>query len=378
MARYTWDANTILRSIKKVRKLIEKETDEVELARLYHYYDEMNVVLYESFCRPYVDLPLYKRMPEMAGSYLANQRYYNLLNPLDDAIDRNIDLYDEVDALKHDIIDQIIKVSNTYVLKGKAISICHDFYQDLDEELFEHFKRFYEMRFNHLRFTKPNSEGNSNYVGIQYYLYGTNESFISVVGNNNPSMSTTLIHEASHAIDNSMNPDNYLNKDYFYEVISLFVQLVSYYKKVGNFNELYYYYRMYGDVDLYADYARDAYFYDNLMDEYVNNNYVVSPEYYEALREKYKYSKKKVNSFLASYNPRDFCYPISFSMALSLFHIFRQDERRGIENLKRFIRTTNRNEYIPLVLSSEFTDMVSEEVKFLLTEAKDGFSKYKK
>ena len=170
----------------------------------------------------------------------------------------------------------------------------------------------------------------------------------------------------------------YLNKDYFYEVISLFVQLVSYYKKVGNFNELYYYYRMYGDVDLYADYARDAYFYDNLMDEYVNNNYVVSPEYYEALREKYKYSKNKVNSFLASYNPRDFCYPISFSMALSLFHIFRQDERRGIENLKRFIRTTNRNEYIPLVLSSEFTDMVSEEVKFLLTEAKEGFSKYKK
>ena len=78
------------------------------------------------------------------------------------------------------------------------------------------------------------------------------------------------------------------------------------------------------------------------------------------------------------HDSNDICYPISFTLALAFFNIYRQDEKKGIENIKRFIRTVDRDDYIPLVLSNEFSQMVDSEVKALLAESKECFERHTK
>lgn len=376
MARFSWETKNLLDRLKKVEKLISSETDEVELAKLYRYYDAINSTIFDTFIYPNVHIPLSKRMPNMFSNYLGTQRYYNLYVPYEDAIAFNAELFDQADDKRFEVRDQIEKACGVHVSKSKAISICHDFYQNLDEELYEHFKRFYNQRFNHLKFLSKDAD--PGFLGRQHFLFGPNESFIESVGSNNPEMSTTLIHEAAHAIDNSMNPENYFSNDFYYEVISLFMELVSFYKKAGNFDELFYSDSIMHGLNLYNEYMSDANRFGNLMAEYKDNKYRISPEFYESIRNKYKIPRKEVNSFLNEHNPNDICYPISFTLALAFFNIYRQDEKKGIENIKRFIRTVDRDDYIPLVLSNEFSQMVDSEVKALLAESKDCFERHAK
>jgi len=377
MARYSWETRDLLRSLKRIEKLMEKETDEVELAKLYRYYDAINSAIFDSFVYPNVSIPLSKRMPEMFSTFLANQRHYSLYTPFEDAVINNGQLFDEADDMRFAVNDQIEKACGVKVSKTKAISICYDFYKDLDEELFEHFKRFYDKRFNHLRFLND-KDNHPGFLGRQHYLFGADESFIETVGSNDPEMSTTLIHEAAHAIDNSMNPENYFSNDFYYEVISLFMELVSFYKKAGNFHELFYYDSIFHNLDMFYGHVEDANQFANFMFEFKDNHYRISPEFYEAIRNKFKIPKKEVNSFLNEHSQTDISYPISFSLALAFFNIYRQDEKKGIDNIKRFIKTVDRESYMPLVLSSEFSQMVDSEVKTLLTESKECFERHAK
>jgi hypothetical protein len=316
-------------------------------------------------------------MPNMLSSYLSNQRYYNLLLPYNNALAKNLDLIDDVEEKRSVVFEQISSITGARVTKEKAISICYDFYKDLDEEFFEHFKRFYDMRFNHLRFIKPKvaRELELDYLGCQNYLFGIDESFIEVVGHDNPNMSTTIIHEAGHAIDNGMNPNSYLSSDFFYEVVTIFMQLVSYYKKAGNFDELFYSDKIFRDFRLYATFVTDAFTYSDIMQRYIDHDYHLCPEFYDSVKQEHKMSKKNTNHFLDNHHPKDIVYPISLSMALAFFHIYRQDEKKGIDNLKRFINTNRRDDYIPLVLSEEFENMVEEEFRTLMTESGECFSR---
>ena len=95
MARFSWDTRTLLNKLKEVEKLIMNETDEVELAELYRYYDAINSTIFDTFIYPDVHIPLSKRLPNMYSNYLGNQRYYNLYIPYEDAIACNAELFDQ-------------------------------------------------------------------------------------------------------------------------------------------------------------------------------------------------------------------------------------------------------------------------------------------
>ena len=377
MSRYTWKTKDLLRSLDKVQKLMDKEKDPAERARLMLYYDTMNSTIYDTFIMRDANIPLSKLLPSRFSSFLADQRYLSLMWPIENAMIQQNDLFNTAGNNRDSINDQIEKITGAHVGKTKAVSICYDFYKDLDEELFEHFKRFYDMRFNHLRFSKPNEDGEFECWGQQNYLYGTNESFIEITGTDDPMMTTSMIHEAAHHIDSSMNPDNYITDDYFYEVISTFMELVSIYKRTGGFDELFYQDSIIYNFEVICDYIDEANVYANLMELYRNHNYHLCPEFYEEAREKYKMNKKRVDSALRHGAFGELCYPVSASLAYYFFNIYRQDEKKGIEELKKFIRTVDRDRYIPLVLSDEVTNVVNNEVKTLLTDANECFLRHK-
>ena len=377
MSRYTWQTRDLLRSLDKIQRLMEKEKDPKEKARLMLYYDSMNSTIYDTFIMRGTNIPLSKLLPSRFSSFLGQQRYISLIGPMEDALIEHDELFNIAGNNRDSIIDKVEKSTGAHVGKEKAISICYDFYRELDEELFEHFKKFYDMRYNHLKFNKVKKGEGFDAWGTQHYLYGTNESFIEITGTDNPMMAVSVIHEAAHHIDSSMNPDNYINEDYLYEVISLFMELVSYYKKAGNFDELFYQDSIIYGFETLCDNIDDANVYANLLELYRDANYRLCPEFYEEARTKYKMSRKRVDEALRRGAFADLCYPASASLAYYFFNIYKQDEKKGIEELKKFIKAKDRNDYMPLVFSDEVSKVVSTEVKTLLTDANECFLRHK-
>ena len=377
MGRFTWNKRDLLRSLDKVQKLIEKEKDPKELARLLLCYDRINATIYDSFIFPDLHLPLSKKTPGLFSSFLGNQIAYNLMDPFADAMIANDELFNETGHNRDSIEDKIEKATGTHVSKTKAISICYDFYRELDDELFQYYKRIYDMRFNHLRFNKPEKKGELPFYGMQHYLYGVDESYLEVFGTDNPIMSTTVIHESAHAIDVSMNPENYINDDYFSEVISTFLELVSFYKRAGNFDELFYHNSVVDNLDYFCDFIDDANSFANLMELYKENDHHITPEFYEQARRDYKIKKDDVKDILQSSSLNGMTYPISAGLAFYLFSIYKQDERKGLEELKKLIKTVDKRTYYPLLLSKEYAQVVNDEVKTSLQEANECLLRHK-
>ena len=163
-------------------------------------------------------LPLTKRIPEVFYSFLANQRYFKLLSVFEDCFEGNIKEFDEAYKLSGSISDEIARATGVHVGKTQAVSLCYDFYKELDDEFFEYFKKFYDQRFSHLRFLKeiPSSDLSTT-LGQQRYIYGLNTSYVDIAGANTPNLVITLIHEGGHVLDNHYNPENLLESDYFYK-----------------------------------------------------------------------------------------------------------------------------------------------------------------
>ena len=154
MARYYWDAKSVLSNLSTLRKAIKKEKDPLKRMALEEEYDRINSAIYLSFSMPDSKLPLTKRIPKVFYSFLANQRYFELLSVFEDCFEGNIEDFDEAYKLSGSISDEIERATGTHVGRTKAVSICYDFYKELDDEFFEYFKNFYDQRFSHLRFLK--------------------------------------------------------------------------------------------------------------------------------------------------------------------------------------------------------------------------------
>ena len=377
MSRYSWSTKDLLRGLDRVKKLLDRTTDPKEKAKLMLYYDTINSTIYDTFYFPDLNVPLNKTLPGKFSSFLADQRYFEMMGPIEDALIEHDELFNTAGNNRDSINDKIEKVTGAHVGRTRAVSICHDFYRDLDEELYEHYKRFHDMRFNHLRFKKSKSDEDTDCWGTQHFLYGINESYIEVEGSDDPMMTTSVIHEGSHHIDSSMNPDNYIKEDYFYEVISLFMELVSFHKRAGNFDELFYHDSVIYGFEVLCDEIDEANVFANLMELYRDNKHLLSPEFYEKARSQFKLSRRDVNDALKRSALGNLCYPASASLAYYFFSIYRQDERKGLEELKKFIKTVDRETYMSLLLSNEVRDAVSGEVKTLLTEANECFLRHK-
>ena len=127
MSRYTWKTKDLLRSLDKVQKLMDKEKDPAERARLMLYYDTMNSTIYDTFIMRDANIPLSKLLPSRFSSFLADQRYLSLMWPIENAMIQQNDLFNTAGNNRDSINDQIEKITGAHVGKTKAVSICYDF-----------------------------------------------------------------------------------------------------------------------------------------------------------------------------------------------------------------------------------------------------------
>ena len=376
MARYYWNVDSLRRDLNKLRLMAEREKDLEKKANLEAAFDMANNEIFNSYIAPDRNVSRSAMMVANYSSFLADQRYFYLIEPFNTAFENNLRLYNTT-MNNLNIVDAAIEqASSVHVGREQAISICRDFYRDLDEELYECFLPFYNERFNHLQFAKKiNEYGGTVTRGNQFFIYGLRKSYVNVLGTDDPSMPFTLIHEAGHVIDNNYNPNAVLYDSYFTEVITLLMELIAVDAKAGNFNILYYYNYLMNRINSMSSYANDAVEYDLLMGHYKRNEYVLDKGFYKLAREEDGITKDRANELLFEDSYSDMVYPICYSLALYFYNIYRSDKRKGLEELKKFLKTIDRDKYIPLMLSKEFTQVVSGEMKNLFRTANTVFKK---
>jgi len=374
MAKFYWDENTLRAEAQKLLKLIDRESDPKERRHLAEYYDALNSTIYDYFIMPTVNTPLSTRIHNMYSTFISSQRYYMLLDSFIDPMEKHLKLYSETCDNQELLEKKISKVSGVYVSKEKAVSICYGFYRDLDDELFNYFKPLFNKRFSHIHFTgKAKESGTTITKGQSYYLLGLDTSYVEVVGSDNPGMALTLIHECGHVIDDSYNPESNLVEDNFYEVVSLFMELVANYREVGKFGTLYHHSNIVDRLSsIYSD-ANDCVNYDMLMGHYRNNGYRINKDFFRRAKEEDGFTKEEIVETLSEDTPNNIVYPISMSLALYFFSIYKRDNKLGLMTLKDFMSTTDRDSYIPLLKDDNFLDVVSKEIELLLLSSNETF-----
>lgn len=374
MARYYWNIASLRKELDKLRKMAEREKDLEKKAAIEYAYDVANNDIFNSYVAPERNISRSATMVSNYSSFLADQRYFYLIEPFTNAFEDNLRLYNTTMNNLNIVDTAIERAASVHVGREQAISICHDFYRDLDEEFYQCFLPFYNKRFNHLQFVKKiNEYGGTVTRGNQFFIYGVNESFVNILGTDNPSMIITLIHEAAHVVDNSFKPEAVLYDTYFTEVISLFMELAALDAKVGNFKNVFYYNYLMDRINTMYNYANDTVEYDLLMGFYKRNEYTLDKGFYQLAREEEGISKERANTLLFEDGYSDMVYPICMSLALYFYNIYRSDKRKGLEELKIFLNTLDRDKYIPLMRSKELGQVVSGELNNLFRTANTVF-----
>ena len=376
MARYYWNIASLRKELDKLRKMAEREKDLEKKAAIEYAYDVANNDIFNSYIAPERNVSRSAMMVSNYSSFLADQRYFYLIEPFTNAFEDNLRLYNTTMNNLNIVDTAIERAASVHVGREQALSICRDFYRDLDDEFYQCFLPFYNKRFNHLQFVKKiNEYGGTVTRGNQFFIYGVNESFVNILGTDNPSMIITLIHEAAHVVDNNFKPEAVLYDTYFTEVISLFMELAALDAKVGNFNNLFYYNYLMDRINTMYNYANDTVEYDLLMGFYKRNEYTLDKGFYQLAREEEGISKERANTLLFEDGYSDMVYPICVSLALYFYNIYRSDKRKGLEELKKFLNTLDRDKYIPLMRSKELGQVVSGELKNLFRTANTVFCK---
>ena len=376
MARYYWNIASLRKELDKLRKMAEREKDLEKKAAIEYAYDVANNDIFNSYIAPERNISRSATMVSNYSSFLADQRYFYLIEPFTNAFEDNLRLYNTTMNNLNIVDTAIERAASVHVGREQALSICRDFYRDLDEEFYQCFLPFYNKRFNHLQFVKKiNEYGGTVTRGNQFFIYGVNESFVNILGTDNPSMIITLIHEAAHVVDNNFKPEAVLYDTYFTEVISLFMELAAFDAKVGNFKNVFYHNYLMDRINTMYNYANDTVEYDLLMGFYKRNEYTLDKGFYQLAREEEGISKERANTLLFEDGYSDMVYPICVSLALYFYNIYRSDKRKGLEELKKFLNTLDRDKYIPLMRSKELGQVVSGELKNLFRTANTVFCK---
>ncbi len=372
MARYYWDEFSFRRDLNQILHLMEKEKDPQEKIRLEACYDGLNNLLYSSFLMPDVTTPLSKRIHGLYYDFLNEQRYFGLIDVYMGILEKHLKLYNEAQTNFEELVTDIRK-TGAKVGREQAVSLCYEFYKDLDDELFSHFEPFYKKRYSQLTFLEEAQQsGTSLNEGNQFYVYGLNKSYVNVLGTNTPRMPLLLIHETGHVIDSSYNPEASREPSKFEEVSSIFMELVACYKKLGNFGGNYYNKHIMGKISsIFGDAISvdDVY---RILGYYKENHYKADEDFYKLAMED-GYTKREIRSTMCTENMRNIVYPIAFPLSIYFFSIYKHNNKEGLKELKKFLSTTDRDTYIPLLMSDHLRDVVDTELVDMMNTANDSF-----
>ena len=385
--RYRWNENTLISIRNKLIKLINN-TDDYEKINLYRKsLDALNNVYFLGFSnfKPDNTTSIKEYLYDITNSFTGYGRYYSLLGeilknllPLDKEI-QNIEK--EIISLEDNTNFRVL--TSRMLTHDKTYSKVNDFYEYLDNELYNHFLKHYNNRYKYTRFTTPNYNRLSNlfsYNGDCIFINGVNVNLITVINDYAIQKYMDLTHECGHAISNFMNPQASLYEATMItsEVESLFPETLSLLEEKEYFTQLEKNYMLFARLSSILEDAKLFAQHKLIVDLWQDFNFQEPDEFFQEL-EHYNISKNLLKQIGSLFITGDGTYIFSYAIVLNLLDIYKQDKKSALDLYKYIINNQNKIDSLELIKSTiDITSSIKEESQIIINNLKKSLKEAKK
>ncbi len=369
-----WTRKDFAEQLIKLQELIDSETDLKKRLYLEKVLDTSNKLYYETF----VDFPRPKvtakqRLTSILDSTFAYGRYYSIIKSFFGEVSEHIDTLDKIsDKLEKINPDGDFDFMKTgaNVTTSDTISLVNEFYKRFDSELYQYFLEVYNDREHSLRIV-PLPENETKTDGTTLFIDGVRKNFISLYETTPLGTYICGVHEYGHAIANSINPEvSYSDReDLFTEVASIFPELVALYENGFNFETIQILYTMYSTLVTYINSAEYLCLHTPILNTWADNKHVMSKKFFEELEDGYNMDDECFEEALSTTIEDEGIYVISYTVALELLHIYKEDKKKALELFKSFLKYPAKEDILTWVMENiPVNEHASEEAKSILSK----------
>ena len=316
---------SLKKELKETRKELEEllnNTNDHDLIRDYNFY------LYQ------LDSFLAKKDKNSKGFTSIEER----LNYLKDTYESNKDLYQVLIDFNNKLINENIELSyiddnlfklyesfpKTKFSKKDVINYTRDFYRKLNPDFLRIYDKILQDKTVHL-----SSKKDKGFQACTIFVGGVNKAFIEIKREKNLTDFFSLVHETGHAINCMYCPKSYYIDNYFNEVASIFLELVSIYESNNILSRNAIVWENISNLLVYRKYAKNLSLHKDIVNE-MNTNVPIelNKEFLNNIQQQYpNITKKVINTDL--YN--DGNYALSYIMALELLYLYKQDKKQTMD-----------------------------------------------
>lgn len=244
----------------------------------------------------------------------------------------------------------LVTPSSIEMSNDELITITHDFYKTLSPDIYNAYLKFYNMRYDHVKFASRSTiEGSFGYT----YLFPTLKEYYEFISRNGTICDIfTSIHESGHIIWGVLN-DNYVWKsnNYIEELIPIAMELISsdYLKKDFDDQPLRYTALIHGDI------AQNVFKWDCFMDLLAieQDKYGKFKNTHQLTRasKELELSRKELKGLLNLVDFPEMYRIIPYIYAIELYYLYKEDPEYACSIMKKIIldNTKEPNESIAML-----------------------------
>jgi len=373
----TWNRSDFAEQLKKLECLVEEEQDiknRVYLEKVLDTTRKLYFETFKSFPRPKVTAK--QRLSAILDSTFSYNRYYSLVSGFFKEVSEHIELIDDISNELEDIDPDgnfDFLDTGTTLSDGEILHMVDIFYKRFDSELYNYFLEAYRDKGNSFK-TEELKDTDNKTDGTTLFIDGVRKNFIVVYKTDNVGTYECTIHEYGHATANLINPKvSYSDRDdFFMEVASIFPELVALYENNFNFETIQVLYHLYSTLVTYVNSAEYLALHNPILNAWTDNKYVMSDKFFKEIDEYYDIDEECFEEALATTIEDQGIYVLSYTVALELLHIYKEDKKKALDLFKQFLTFPANEDILGFVIENiPINSHVGEESKIIL----DSFQK---
>ena len=358
-----WTYDDIKKDIDGSRKIIDLEKN-IHKKELYKYI--LDKTEEEIFCTMTDSLlpndTLKSSMFNLKNSYIANNRYYEIINKFGNIIKQNEKLFDECFNIYCNLDD--IEYAN--ISNRQCIDMVSSIFLNMDNKFSKLYSEFYKNIYSSVRFTNDDNELHG-IDGFCIYIGLLDKSYILVRDDIGVAKPISLAHECGHMLSYKFNAEkSYKRKDEFLtEVSSLFFEMIYTYENAYNYDSLNTslfnlekYYFMLSECNKLL-------FHKYIIDEWTSNNYEINKILYSNIKNKNNINRKEFIDIVRSNIDFNGKYIIGYVVALYLLHIYKEDKNSAFMLLRIMLNLQDNDTYLSINNLIDY-NYVNDELDIML------------
>lgn len=326
--RYRYTDEDIKKDIEVLEEMMDKSKNKAYYKKII---DDITTSLNETYlCNIIVNQPNNAAMFDLLDKYYKDKRYYDLLELF--GLETRADtarLYKEA---------MFTEFQQEYYKHEDCMTIVHDFYKNLDSELYDAFLNIYNNRYKTIRFNRDvdpvNGMESDGYCMFVDKLY---KNYITVRSEYGINKLISLAHECGHGIFNILNPKAYTLRidHYSTEIATLFLEQVFSYEVL---NALAPFESAYINLENLNDNRVKAYYlgcHDRMIESWKECNNKVDKYFFRSVKDKTKLTREQTLEAMALSICDDGIYLVGYMVSLELFNMYKKDKEKTLYLLKQ-------------------------------------------